>query len=287
MQSLKELVEESYNAQADLYATSSRMQSSNMIELLRIAKPYLPATPAETLDIGCGTGTIAASLASADWISTQSYLGIDLSSQMISLAKRRGLDDRFQFMVGDAENLPATNSSYSLILSNSALHWLNQPSLGSTPEKAFNEIGRCLKPDGLCSLSLAAVGTGRHFNSAYRRILDEEANNDSRFQESLYLSDPIGCVELFEVVNWTMRAGLEVVTARLVYEPILFDSAMAYCQAVKAYGFSMFMAAVTPERREHVWHAVCEEFAHPFQGKTYFHDQFMCYLVARKLASSR
>ncbi len=279
----KTLVAASYDAQAERYVRSSDMQSGNLSRLLELADPFLRRSDAQTvLDLGCGAGAAIPHLAARGLFSMESYLGIDLSSAMIVLARRRFQDDKHSFLRGEAEALPAADESIDIVLSNSVLHWLNQPKLGSTPAKAFKEIARCLRRGGVLAASIAGVGTGRRFLEAYRESMNTIRQNRGEFNEAMFLANPVGCMNLHEVVDTAAREGLEVVLAELDYEPVRFSSAHAYCEAVRAYGYSAFMAALPAERQPEGWESVCRAFLVAVGDGPYVHDQYMCYLVAMK-----
>jgi len=110
------------------------------------------AAAGRALDIGCGPGQILVKLAArlADW----KLIGIDRSLTMIGRA-RETLDSlgasrasremssaagRLNYLAGNAASLPFRNSSFDLVLCNSVLHHIADPS------RLFSEIRRVAKP---------------------------------------------------------------------------------------------------------------------------------------------
>ena len=101
--------------------------------------------PMRVLDVGCGTGTLGA------WCITgghgaSGFVGIDMSEHMIAKAQEKaeilGIDDRAQFMVGDAERLPFESGSFDVIsCCNSFHHYPHQ-------QRAVRELRRVLAPGG-------------------------------------------------------------------------------------------------------------------------------------------
>ena len=90
------------------------------------------------LDLGSGTGYLSIEIAKRT-PSLQVY-GIDLSKQMIKIARRhaRGVENA-QFVFGNAADLPFEDDSMDLIVSTGSLHhW-------KTPAKVFDECYRVLK----------------------------------------------------------------------------------------------------------------------------------------------
>jgi SAM-dependent methyltransferase len=86
------------------------------------------------LDLGCGTGQLGAALAGRSGIAT--LVQADLSEAM---ARRAG----GLALAADEEFLPFNEASFDLVVSNLALHWVNDL------PGALIQIGRALKPDGL------------------------------------------------------------------------------------------------------------------------------------------
>jgi ubiquinone/menaquinone biosynthesis C-methylase UbiE len=85
------------------------------------------------LDVGCGTGRLAASLqdlGSRVW-------GIDPSPEMVAEAKKRGVNAK----VARAEQLPFKEGWFERAVLWLTVHLLDRP-------RAFAELRRCLAPDG-------------------------------------------------------------------------------------------------------------------------------------------
>jgi len=85
------------------------------------------------LDVGCGPGYVAAAAAGRE----ARPVGLDFSAEMVRIAKT--MFPEIQFRVGDAQNLPYTDSSFDRVLSNFALLHV------SDPERAAAEAFRVLK----------------------------------------------------------------------------------------------------------------------------------------------
>jgi ubiquinone/menaquinone biosynthesis C-methylase UbiE len=94
------------------------------------------------LEIGCGTGIIAAGVASH----AGEVIGVDLSPEMIRQAqKKTGEGDlpNLCFEVGDAYDLPFETASFDLVLLTNLLHVVKEP------DTVLSEAKRLLKPDGI------------------------------------------------------------------------------------------------------------------------------------------
>ena len=62
------------------------------------------------LDVGCGTGSLAFSIAENQRASR--FVGIDPSTDFIDYVRSQSTDARLEFQVGDAQNLPFAEASF-------------------------------------------------------------------------------------------------------------------------------------------------------------------------------
>jgi len=96
------------------------------------------------VDLGTGPGRLPIEIAKR--ISKGKLFGVDLSPDMIKIAKKNaetaGLGDRIEYKVSSASNTGLKDNSMDLVLSTNTLHHLSEP------VKAFNEIYRILKRGG-------------------------------------------------------------------------------------------------------------------------------------------
>ena len=111
------------------------------------------ANDAKILDCGCGTGRHAIPMAKQ--MSEGSFLtGIDIyDKQSISVnalqrvqknAEIEGVSDRTKFTVGSVADIPFDNETFDIVTCMGVMH-----EVGKVKSKAFKEIYRVLKPDGL------------------------------------------------------------------------------------------------------------------------------------------
>jgi SAM-dependent methyltransferase len=109
----------------------------------------LGSGPGSLLDVGCGTGANTAAFAEQNW----TVKGIDISEDMLRLARQRGLDvDQ-----GDAAELPYENESFDAVVS----MWLHADF--ERFREAVVEMARVLRPGGpLVYLSVHPCFVGPH-----------------------------------------------------------------------------------------------------------------------------
>ena len=83
-------------------------------------KQFLPSHGRRILDAGCGSGLLALFL--ADHVDC--VVGIDISAEMIALAKKRQVEqrkDNVHFLTGDLENVSLQEETFDLVLSDTTL----------------------------------------------------------------------------------------------------------------------------------------------------------------------
>lgn len=94
------------------------------------------------LDYCCGNGSFALAIAE---FGASKVIGIDISEKSITNAKmaanERGVTQKAEFQVMDAENMSFDDNSFDIICCIGVLHHLDI-------EKAYSELARVLKPDG-------------------------------------------------------------------------------------------------------------------------------------------
>jgi SAM-dependent methyltransferase len=104
--------------------------------------------PADALDVGAGTGQLAAALAQAGARVT----AIEPGDETRRLLQRR-LDEEVQVLNARAEALPLPDSSADLVVCADSFHWLDAA-------RALAEFRRVLRPGGrLCVCGLVAAWT--------------------------------------------------------------------------------------------------------------------------------
>jgi ubiquinone/menaquinone biosynthesis C-methylase UbiE len=127
------------------------------------------------LDLGSGPAPLAIALA---WISNLQVTALDSSPEMFALAQKnirnRHMDDRVVPVIGDVHAIPATDATFSLVVSRGSYHfWEDLPA-------AFREIGRVLKPGGQAYIGggygSAAIRDGVRAGRKERGIVDDPSH---------------------------------------------------------------------------------------------------------------
>lgn len=110
--------------QAESYAALiNRSKDTTLPWLLDAIKP-MPSD--RLLDVGCGTGRFAVSMASL----VSNVIGIDLTAEMLSQAKQLQTDaniDNIAWHQGDVTSLPFNDGEFTLVTSRAMLHHVIEP----------------------------------------------------------------------------------------------------------------------------------------------------------------
>jgi len=97
---------------------------------------------AKVADIACGTGILAARVASE--LHPETVYGVDMSDGMLEQAKARS--GAVTWLKGPAERLPFDDDSLDAVVTTSAFHWFDQPA-------AMREFYRVLVPGGMVAVA--------------------------------------------------------------------------------------------------------------------------------------
>jgi ubiquinone/menaquinone biosynthesis C-methylase UbiE len=99
------------------------------------------ASPERVLDVGCGTGYLLRLIAQRSPGASE-LAGLDPAPAMIDFARAGNHDERVKFSPGVAEHLPASDSTFDLVLSTTSFdHWSDQ-------RAGLRECARVLRPSG-------------------------------------------------------------------------------------------------------------------------------------------
>ncbi len=122
----------------------------------------LPAalSPADWLDIGCGTGYFTRALGQR--FASASGMALDIAEGM--LAHAQPLGGATHFIAGDAERLPLRDSSRDLLFSSLAVQWCGDFAA------VLREAKRVLRPVGVLAFSSLCVGTLQELRDSWQAV---------------------------------------------------------------------------------------------------------------------
>lgn len=131
----------------------------------------VPAQDYESIvDLGCGTGYSSSQLLGLS--DSGQYLGVDLSSDMLSYAREHHGSDNKAWLTGDAEALPIKSASQDLVYSSLAIQWCTDL------ERMFTEVYRVLKPGGVFAFASLVDGSLSELKAAWRCVDEKQHVNE-------------------------------------------------------------------------------------------------------------
>jgi SAM-dependent methyltransferase len=140
------------------------------LAVLDALAPSLDDGASRLLDVGCGTGALAAA-AVARWPGVR-VTGIDVSAGMLAVAERelatlrRQERERIRLVRAPADRLPFPGGSFDLAVSTFVLQ------LVPNPHRALREARRVLAPGGTLVFATWLVGGSFAADAAYRDALE-------------------------------------------------------------------------------------------------------------------
>lgn len=155
-------VRRAFSAAAPAYEAIARLQAGIGDELYE-RLDVVQAAPSRVLDVGSGTGRLAARLKQR-WPQAE-VLCVDVAVGMLRQARKRaGLFKPLRRIAGDARALPLTDRSVDLLVSSLCLQWLDDPA------PAFREFARVLRPGGWMLFTTFGPDTLRELREAWAAV---------------------------------------------------------------------------------------------------------------------
>ena len=144
------------------------------------AKLNLPS-PAQVLEVGCGTGVVVRSLARRQDFSGTAT-GIDHSPAFIDAARRfaqeEGVSDRVAFQVGDAHKMDFEDGQFDAVIAHTLISHVTEP------KAVIKEMARVARPGGIVAIfdgdyaSLTYAFPDHDFGQKMDRALAEASFNN-------------------------------------------------------------------------------------------------------------
>ena len=130
---------------------------------VQILQEYVKNKELKIIDVGCGTGLVGRELERAGF---SNFDGIDISKEMIDIAKRRGYSNLFIGSLND--KLPFTDSEYDAALCVGVF------THGHVGSDRLDELARIVKPGGIICFTInEGVYASYGFNSKIKRLESE------------------------------------------------------------------------------------------------------------------
>jgi len=180
----------------------------------------------DVLDVGCGTGHMAAILRER---TRGAVVGIDPSPEMIGVARARGLPD-VRFEVRSADELEAV-AAFDAVTCNSALQWFPDP------EGALRRMAWALRPGG--RLALQAPATARYVPAFVDAMAEVARHPDTAARFAGWRCPWIFLGTAEEYAQLAERAGFRVRHAAIEPQLLRTDAAgiMTVFESAAAAGY--------------------------------------------------
>jgi len=233
---VKENVRFQFNRQTQEFSTWSVTKNTDYADLYFDFCRMAPDD--HMLDISCGSGEFCIFCA----LSIAHATGVDLSDNMIALAKQQAMDSGItntHFQRGDAVSLPYETESFSIVLSKSAFHHY------SDYHTIFSQMKRCCKRQGRISIQDIVTyddeAVNYFFESFEKRVdASHNATCSKSFIMDLYQQYDVNILSTLEItidlnlndyLNHAVRSNKETAELKQFIESGLkVDALKAYFQ---------------------------------------------------------
>lgn len=208
----KPIIARSFSAAAERYDVYADLQQQVAERLLERFGAYTvsPAPELSALDLGCGTGFVAAGLLKAGLAVT----GLDIAQGMLHRARHKLPE--LTVCAGDAEALPFAERCFDYCISSLSLQWCSALPL------ALAESHRVLDGAGILAFSTLCEGTLHELKSAWAQV-------DDYVHVNAFLPAE-------QVIEQVQAAGFELVLVESATITQEFAQLMDLLRALKAIG---------------------------------------------------
>ena len=153
-----EKIQHDFNKSSAYYTENSLLQKSIAIDLINLAKPYI-TKDSKILDLGCGSGQIAALLELKEFTNITM---VDNATKMLDIARRNF--PKTNIIEDDISNLTKLNQSYDVIFANMSLHWCSDINAAIKNAKYY------LKPNGKIFISIPSENSFKELHEINKKL---------------------------------------------------------------------------------------------------------------------
>ena len=150
----------------DQYAKFQKEREQPFADLLALIQP---AAGLRIVDLGCGTGSLTRRWHAV--LDARETLGLDRSGRMLEIARREPAAAGLRFEVGTIEQFHG-REEYDVIVSNAALHWVDDH------ETLLGRLFAALKPGGQLAFQVPAM------HDTPSHTLPDSLTTDARFRDA-------------------------------------------------------------------------------------------------------
>ncbi len=214
----KASVRRSFGNAAAAYDRNAILQAEVARRLIEHLDP-IRIDPRRIVDLGCGTGALAAPL--RERFASAETIGVDIAQPMLRVARSRSrwwerVSGRApRWICADAERLPLAAASAQLLVSNLALQWCR-------PEAAFPEAHRVLETGGLYMFSTLGPDTLKELRAAWAAV--DAAPHVNTF------------IDMHDLGDWLVQAGFADPVMEMEVITLEYPTAESVARDLKAIG---------------------------------------------------
>lgn len=210
----KAAVSRNFSAAAGVYDGAAAAQDEIAEGLVGRLPPRF--SPARVVELGCGTGLLAARLLRR--FPCTSLRGLDIAPGMVETCRQRfAAERRARFEVADAEDPHSCAGPVDLVVASCSVQWF------ADPEGTLRRWGRTLAPGGLVSAALLVGGSYAELDAAHRTAVG------GPFPGLAYPAED-------DVVELLARAGLTAVSLEAGRVVVPYRSAREALRSFRSIG---------------------------------------------------